>query len=58
MRNNSAVKDDSGIVVYGRENTPGYVITKNETDFGLTECGKTSLYRIPVFAFLYLIGKQ
>lgn len=58
MRNNSVVKDDNGIVVYGMENTPGYVITKNETDFGLTERGKTSLYRIPAFAFLYLIGKR
>lgn len=58
MRNNSTVKDDNGIVIYGMENTPGYVITKNETDFGLTERGNTSLYRIPAFAFLYLIGKN
>jgi len=58
MRNNSVVKDDNGIVVYGMENTPGYVITKNETDFGLSERGKTTLYRIPAFAFLYLIGKK
>lgn len=58
MRNNSVVKDDNGIVVYGMENTPGYVITKSETDFGLSERGKTTLYRIPAFAFLYLIGKK
>ena len=56
MRNNSTIKNDNGIVVYGMEATPGYVITKNETDFGLTERGKTSLYRIPAYAFLYLIG--
>lgn len=58
MRNNSCIKDDSGIVVYGMENTPGYVITKNETDFGLTKRANTELYRIPAFAFLYLIGKE
>lgn len=58
MRNNSAVKDDNGIVVYGMKNTPGYVITKNEMDFGLYKREKTSLYRIPAFAFLYLIGKD
>ena len=56
MRNNSTIKNDNGIVVYGMEDTPGYVITKNEADFGLTERGKTSLYRIPAYAFLYLIG--
>ena len=56
MRNNSTVKSDNGIVVYGMEDTPGYVITKNEADFGLTERGKTSLYRMPAYAFLYLIG--
>ena len=56
MRNNSAIKNDNGIVVYGMEDTPGYVITKNEADFGLTERGKISLYRIPAYAFLYLIG--
>lgn len=58
MRNSSIVKDDNGIVVYGIDNTPGYVVTKNETDFGLTNRNKTQLYRIPAFAFLYLIGKK
>lgn len=57
-RNNSAVKDDNGIIVYGMENTPGYVITKQATDFGLTQRKSTQLYRIPAFAFLYLIGKN
>ncbi len=41
--------------VCGRES---YVISKNPTDFGLSERGATSLYRIPAYAFLYLIGKQ
>ncbi|MBE6551963.1 MAG: ATP-binding protein [Ruminococcaceae bacterium] len=57
MRSNSTVKDDNGIVVYGMEDVPGYVITKNAVDFGLSERKGTQLYRIPAFAFLYLIGK-
>lgn len=58
MRNNSTVKDDNGIVIYGMKDTPGYVITQNATDFGLTDRQNTKLYRIPAFAFLYLIGKS
>ena len=58
MRNHSVVKDDNGIVIYGMKDTPGYVITQNHTDFGLTERQNTMLYRIPAFAFLYLIGKS
>ena len=56
MRRRSSIKDDDGIIVYGLENTPGYVISRDATDYGLTQRGKTSLYRIPAFAFLYLIG--
>ena len=41
--------------VRGRES---YVISKNPTDFGLSERGATSLYRISAYTFLYLIGKQ
>ena len=41
--------------VRGRES---YVISKNPTDFGVSERGATSLYRISAYAFLYLIGKQ
>jgi predicted AAA+ superfamily ATPase len=58
MRNNSSIKDDNGIVIYGMDNTPGYVITKEATDFNLTKRGNTELYRVPAFAFLYLIGKN
>ncbi|MBR5137461.1 MAG: ATP-binding protein [Clostridia bacterium] len=58
MRNNSSIKDDDGIVIYGLSNTPGYVISKNATDFGLTERNGSTLYRIPAFAFLYLLGKS
>lgn len=58
MRHNSSIKDDNGIVVYGLEDVPGYVITRNGMDYGLTARGKTSLYRIPAFAYLYLIGQK
>ena len=58
MRNNSKVADTDGIVIYGMNDTPGYVISKNATDFGLVTRKETSLYRIPAFAFLYLIGKN
>ena len=58
MRNNATVKDDNGIVIYGMEDTPGYVISKAATDYGLTDRKNTQLYRIPAFAFLYLMGKQ
>ncbi len=56
-RNNSRIKDSDGIVVMGLEGTPGYVITKDNLDFGLQERGKTKLYRIPAVAYAYLLGK-
>ena len=58
FRNDSAVKDTDGIVVYGMENTPGYVITKDTNDFGLTERKNTKLYRIPAVAYFYLCGRD
>ena len=58
MRNNTRIGDDNGIVVYGMKDTPGYVITKNAADFGLYNKNITSLYHIPAFAFLYLLGKN
>ena len=58
FRNNSTIKDTDGIVVYGKENTPGYVITKDTDDFGLTERKNTKLYRIPAAAYFYLIGRD
>ena len=57
-RNNSGIKDTDGIIVYGMENTPGYVITKDTSDFGLTERKNTTLYRIPAVAYFYLIGRN
>ena len=57
-RSKSNIKDADGIIVYGMENTPGYVITKDTDDFGLTERKNTALYRIPAVAFLYLIGRN
>ena len=58
FRNNSTIKETDGIVVYGMENTPGYVITKDTDDFGLTERKNTRLYRIPAVAYFYLIGRD
>lgn len=57
-RGHSSIKDKDGIVVFGLKDTPGYVITKEIEDYGLTERNGTSLYRIPAVAFLYLIGKM
>jgi len=57
-RGQSTIKDTNGIVVFGFHDTPGYVITKEVSDFGLSERKGTSLYRIPAVAFLYLIGKM
>ncbi len=57
-RNDPGVKDTDGIVVYGMENTPWYVITKDLDDFGLTEKKNTTLYRIPAVAYFYLIGRD
>lgn len=57
-RNDSIIKDTDGIVVFGMENTPGYVITKNPEDYGLTERKDTKLYRIPAVAYFYLIGRD
>lgn len=57
-RNDSTIKDSDGIVVYGLKDTPGYIITKDPNDFGLTEREHTKLFRIPAVAFIYLIGKN
>lgn len=57
-RNNSSVRDSDGIVVFGMKDTPGYVITKDPDDFGLTERKQTKLYRIPAVAYFYLIGRN
>lgn len=57
-RNNSVIKDSDGIVVFGTKDTPGYVITKDPDDYGLTERKQTKLYRIPAVAYFYLIGKM
>lgn len=56
-RNKSHIKDTDGIVVYGLKNTPGYVVTKETDDFGLSKRGETKLFRIPAVAFCYLLGK-
>ena len=57
-RNNSVIKDSDGIIVFGMKDTPGYVITKDPDDFGLTERKQTKLYRIPAVAYFYLVGRM
>jgi predicted AAA+ superfamily ATPase len=57
-RNNSPIRDSDGIVVFGMKDTPGYVITKDPGDFGLTQRKETTLYRIPAVAYFYLIGRM
>ena len=57
-KNDSGIKDTDGIIVYGMENTPGYVITKDTDDFGLTKRKSTALYRIPAVSYFYLIGRD
>lgn len=56
-RNKSHIKDTDGIIVYGLKDTPGYVVTKEIDDFGLSKRGDTSLYRIPAVVYFYLLGK-
>ena len=57
-RKNSHIKDADGIIVYGLKNVPGYVITKESDDFGLFKRGETYLYKIPMIAYAYLLGKR
>ena len=54
----SKIKDTDGIVVFGLKDKPGYVITKDADDFGLTIRGQTSLYRMPAIAYFYLLGRN
>ena len=49
---------DNGVVSLGMPNTPGYVITKDPDDYGLSERKETELYRIPAVAYFYLIGRE
>ena len=57
-RKQSHIKDTDGIVVYGLKETPGYVVTKDVSDFGLSKRGESELYRIPAIAYFYLLGKE
>lgn len=57
-RNDSTIKDTDGIVAFGMPNIPGYVISKDPDDYGLTERKGTKLYRIPAVAYFYLIGRE
>ena len=56
MKNNSKIPDTDAIVANGLKEAPGYVISKDIGDFGLSQRNETQIYRIPAQAFLYLIG--
>ncbi|MBQ9210957.1 MAG: ATP-binding protein [Clostridia bacterium] len=57
-RNQSTIKDQDMIISEALADTPGYVITKDVLDFGLTQRKDTQLYRIPAPAYLYLMGRM
>lgn len=56
-RENSAIKEDDAIVTMSEKTKPGIVVTKRDSDFGLFDYGDKAIYKIPAFAFLYLLGK-
>ena len=56
-RNHSLIKDNDGIILYGLKDTPGYIVCKEMDDYGLSQRGDTSLYRIPALTYFYLVGK-
>lgn len=55
-REDSEVKPSDGIVALSSSDIPNLVIAKRETDFGIKEYGDKKIYKIPAFAFLYLLG--
>ena len=55
-RNQSVIKDTDMIITAALPGKPGYVITKDPSDFGLFSRKETQIYRIPAPAFIYLLG--
>lgn len=55
-RENSEIKENDGIVLMSSFNKPNLVITKRDNDFGVYTYGDKRIYKIPAFAFLYLLG--
>ncbi len=57
-RFSSKIKDNDGIILFGLNDKPGYIISKNNDDFSYQIKDKTSLYWIPAIAYIYLLGKE
>lgn len=55
-RENSEIKENDGIVLISSSNLPNLVITKRDIDFGIKEYDDKKIYKIPAYAFLYLLG--
>lgn len=55
-REDSDIKENDAIVTMASSEIPNLVITKRETDFGIKEYGDKKIYKIPAYAFLYLLG--
>ena len=55
-REKSDIKLTDAIVQNYDGKTPNLVITKRSDDFGIEDYEGKSIYRIPAFAFLYLLG--
>jgi hypothetical protein len=56
-RETSVIKEDDAIVTMSASACPGLVVTKRDTDFGLYQYpNDKAIYKIPAFAFLYLLG--
>ena len=55
-REKSDIKLTDALVQNYDGKTPNLVITKRSDDFGIEDYEGKSIYRIPAFAFLYLLG--
>jgi len=58
VRNQSMIREHDLIITAALDHQPGYVITKNISDYGLSSREKAEIYRIPSTAFLYLLGQM
>jgi predicted AAA+ superfamily ATPase len=58
-RENSSVKTDNPLYNIAEKNDRAFVITKNSADYGVMQLKNgMSVVRMPVYAFLYLLGME
>jgi predicted AAA+ superfamily ATPase len=55
-RENAEIKENDAIVTMAQPSIPNLVITKKDIDFGFYTYGDKTIYKIPAYAFLYLLG--